>query len=168
MSDLEVINNFIKQLPKLNEVINKLKEQSENDVIKKLELDKQIEMTNEMKNMKYEELKGCLEKKYDKLNEIQANQGNENKERNECFKSINKGIEMINQLKQMTENIHDIKEYDSINMNNINIMINKIVDMMIDNENQEHKQRIKEINKLKNKQQQMELLILKKNKKIRK
>ena len=49
----------------------------------------------------------------------------------------------------MTENIHDIKEYDSMNMNNINIIINKIVDMRIDNENQEHKQRIKEINKLK-------------------
>ena len=57
MSDLEIINNFIKQLPKLNEIINKLKEQSEDDVVKKLELNKQIEMTNEMKNMKYEELK---------------------------------------------------------------------------------------------------------------
>ena len=43
-----------------------------------------------MKNMKYEELKGCLEKKYDKLNEIQANKENENKERDECFKSIDK------------------------------------------------------------------------------
>ena len=57
MSELEIINNFIKQLPKLNEVVNKLKEQSEDDVIKKLELNKQIEMTNEMRNMKYEELK---------------------------------------------------------------------------------------------------------------
>ena len=82
MSDLEIINNFIKQLPKLNEVVNKLKEQSEGDVIKKLELNKQIEMTNEMKNMKYEELKGYLEKKYDKLNEIQINKENENKEMN--------------------------------------------------------------------------------------
>ena len=36
MSDLEVINNFITQLPKLNEVVNKLKEQSEGDVVKKL------------------------------------------------------------------------------------------------------------------------------------
>ena len=35
-----------------------------------------------MKNMKYEELKGCLEKKYDKLNFIQINQENENKEMN--------------------------------------------------------------------------------------
>ena len=77
-----------------------------------------------MKNMKYEELKGYLEKKYDKLNEIQINKENENKERDECFKSINKGIEIINQLKQMTENMNDIKEYDSINMNNINIIIN--------------------------------------------
>ena len=49
----------------------------------------------------------------------------------------------------MTENIHYIKEYDSMNMNNINIIINKIVNMMIDNENQEHKQKIEEINKLK-------------------
>ena len=80
MSDLEIINNFIKQLPKLNEVVNKLKEQSEGDIIKKLELE--IEMTNEMKNMKYEELKGYLEKKYDKLNEIQINKENENKEMN--------------------------------------------------------------------------------------
>ena len=71
MSELEIINNFIQQLHKLNEVANKLKEQSEGDVIKKLELDKQIEMTNEMKNMKYEELEQYLEKKYDKLNEIQ-------------------------------------------------------------------------------------------------
>ena len=45
--------------------------------------------------------------------------------------------------------MNDIKEYDSINMNNINIIINKIVDMMIDNENKEHKNRIEEINKLK-------------------
>ena len=79
MSDLEIINNFIKQLPKLNEITNKLKEQSEGDVIKKLEINKQIEMTNEMKNMKYEELKQYLEKKYDKLNEIQINKENENK-----------------------------------------------------------------------------------------
>jgi len=171
MSDLEIINNFIKQLPKLNEVVNKLKEQSEGDVVKKLEINKQIEMTNEMKNMKYEELKGCLEKKYDKLNFIQANKENENKERDECFKTINKGIEIINQLKQMTENIHDIKEYDSINMNNINIMINKIVDMMIDNENQEHKQRIKEINKLKKQTTTNEIIDIKEgleNKKITK
>ena len=59
-------------------------------MIKKLEINKQIEMTNEMKNMKYEELKGYLEKKYDKLNEIQINKENENKERDECFKTINK------------------------------------------------------------------------------
>ena len=90
MSDLEIINNFIKQLPKLNEVVNKLKEQSEDDVVKKLELNKEMEMTDEMKNMKYEELKQYLEKKYDKLNEIQANKENENKERDECFKTINK------------------------------------------------------------------------------
>ena len=38
MSDLEIINNFIKQLPKLHEVINKLKEQSEGDIVKKLEI----------------------------------------------------------------------------------------------------------------------------------
>ena len=82
MSDLEIINNFITQLPKLNEVINKLKEQSEGDVIKELELDKQIEMTNEMKNMKYEELKGYLEKKYDKLNEIQIKRMKIKKEMN--------------------------------------------------------------------------------------
>ena len=79
MSDLEIINNFIKQLPKLNEVINKLKEQSEGYIVKKLELNKQIEMTNEMKNMKYEKLKGYLEKKYDTLNEIQIKEVNENK-----------------------------------------------------------------------------------------
>ena len=82
MSDLEIINNFIKQLPKLNEVVNKLKEQSESDIIKKLEINKQIEMTNEMKNMKYEELKGYLEKKYDKLNEIQINRMKIKKEMN--------------------------------------------------------------------------------------
>ena len=47
MSDLEIINNFIKQLPKLNEVVNKLKEKSEGDIVKKLELNKQIEITND-------------------------------------------------------------------------------------------------------------------------
>ena len=164
MSDLEIINNFIKQLPKLNEITNKLKEQSEGDIVKKLELNKQTEMTNEMKNMKYEELKQYLEKKYDKLNEIQINKENENKERNECLKSIN-------QLKEITENMNDIKEYDSMNMNNINIMINKIVDMMIDNENKEHKQRIEEINKLKKQTITNEIIDIKEgleNKKISK
>ena len=92
MSDLEIINNFIKQLPKLNEVVNKLKEQSEGDIVKKLELNKQIEMTNEMKNMKYEELKQYIENKYDKLNEIQANKKNENKERDECLKQLTKEL----------------------------------------------------------------------------
>ena len=82
MSDLEIINNFIKQLPQLNEVVNKLKEKCEGDIVKKLEIDKQIEMTNEMKNMKYEELKGYLEKKYDKLNEIQINRMKIKKEMN--------------------------------------------------------------------------------------
>ena len=65
----------------------------------------------------------------------------------------------------MTENIHDIKEYDSINMNNINIMINKIVDMMIDNENKEHKQRIEEINKLKKQTTTNEIIDIKESKK---
>ena len=51
-----------------------------------------------------------------------------------------------NEIKEITENMNNIKEYDSINMNNINIMINKIVYMIIDNENQKHKQRIKEMN----------------------
>ena len=134
MSDLEIINNFIKQLPKLNEVMNKLKEQSEGDVVKKYELEKQIEMTDEMKNMKYEEMKSYLEKKYDQMNEIQMNKENENKERNKCFETINQGIEVINQLKTMSENMKDIEEYDNINMNNINIMMNKVVDMMIENE----------------------------------
>ena len=91
MSDLETINNFIKQLPKLNKVMNKLKEQSEGDVVKKYELEKQVEMTDEMKNMKYGELKAYLEKKYDQMNEIQVNKENENKERNKCFESINNG-----------------------------------------------------------------------------
>ena len=128
--------------------MNKLKEQSEGDVVKKYELDKQVEMTDEMKNMEYEELKAYLEKKYDQMNEIQVNKEIENKERNKCFESINKGIEAMDKLKSMTENINDIEEYDSINMNNVNIMINRIVDMMIDNEKKECQQRIEEINKL--------------------
>ena len=148
MSDSEPINNFIKQLPKLNEVMNGLKEQSEGDVVKKYELEKQVEMTNEMKNINYEELKGYLEKKYDQMNEIQINKENENKERNKCFESINQGLEVINQLKSMSENMKYIEEYDSINMNNVNIMMNKVVDMMISNETNEEE---KEINAIKTK-----------------
>ena len=37
---------------------NLIKEQSEGDVVKKLQLEKQVEMTEEMKKMDYEELKG--------------------------------------------------------------------------------------------------------------
>ena len=148
MRDLETINNFIKQLPKLNEVMNKLKEQSEGDVVKKYELEKQIEMTNEMKNMKYEEMKAYLEKKYDQMNEIQMKKENENKERNKCFESINQGLEVINQLKSITENMKNIEEYDNINMNNFNIIMNKVVDMMVNNENKLRDERITEINKL--------------------
>ena len=36
----------------------------------------------------------------------------------------------------------DIEEYDSINMNNVNIMMNKVVDIMIDNEKEEEEKEI--------------------------
>ena len=55
-------------------------------------MDKEIEMTNEMKNMKYEELKGCLEKKYDKLNEIQT-------KRMKIKKEMNVSTQLTNELK---------------------------------------------------------------------
>ena len=106
-------------------------------------------MTEEMKKMDYEELKGYLEKKYDKLNEVQANKENENKQRDKCFKLINQGIEIIKRIKDMTDNIDDIKECDSMNMNNVNIIINKVVDMMMDNENRQHNIKVEEINRLK-------------------
>ena len=148
MSEIEVIESFIKQLPKLNEVMRHLKERSEVDVLEKYDLEKHIEMTDETMNMNHDELNEYLEKKYDQLNEIQLKEENENKQRNRCFDKINEGVKIIKTLIELSENINEMKDYDSINMNNVNLLMNRIVDRMYDNENKQHEEKINEMNKL--------------------
>ena len=53
------------------------------------------------------------------------------------FNEINK-LNLIIQLKLFVDNSNERCNYDLINMNNINIIINKIVDMMIENENKQY------------------------------
>ena len=69
MSDLETINNFIKQLPNVINAFNGVKELCKKDVVKENGLDKKEDMSGKTN----EEKRAILEKKYDKLQEIQEN-----------------------------------------------------------------------------------------------
>ena len=158
----EFINNFIKELPKLIEVVNEIKEESEGDVIKKYELEKKIEITEEMKKMNCDELKAQLDKIYDQIDETQRNVVKEHQERDVLITELNKGIDIMKEVIKIEEDINDIKEYDKINENNVNLIMNKVVDKMIENENKkyqlilnkeenEHNDRIKGIEELRKK-----------------
>ena len=65
-----------------------------------------------------------------------------------CFNEINK-LNWILQLKSFVDNSNERYNYDLINMNNINIIINKIVDMMIENENKQNIKKLEEIKLIK-------------------
>ena len=65
-----------------------------------------------------------------------------------CFNEINK-LNWILQLKSFVDNSNERLNYDLINMNNINIIINKIVDMMIENENKQNIKKLEEIKLIK-------------------
>ena len=62
-----------------------------------------------------------------------------------CFNEISK-LNLIIQLKSFVDNSNERYNYNLINMNNINIIINKIIDMMIKNKNKQH---IKKLEKIK-------------------
>ena len=65
-----------------------------------------------------------------------------------CFNEINK-LNWILQLKSFVDNSNERLNYDLINMNNINIIINKIVEMMIENENKQNIKKLEEIKLIK-------------------
>ena len=64
------------------------------------------------------------------------------------FNEINK-LNLIIQLKSFVDNSNERCNYNLINMNNINIIINKIIDMMIENENKQHIKKLEEIKLIK-------------------
>ena len=135
MSEVETMRKLSEIMKELKCAVDKMKEESEVDVVKSYELDKQVEMTKEMKNMNYEELKAYLEKKYDQMNEIQV------KEETERKRFINENS--ITLIKMITDNMEYTNDCNDININNINLTINTLVDMMVSNENKKH---VKEIN----------------------
>ena len=65
-----------------------------------------------------------------------------------CFNEINK-LNWILQLKSFVDNSNERLNYNLININNINIIINKIVDMMIENENKQHIKKLERIKLIK-------------------
>ena len=65
-----------------------------------------------------------------------------------CFNEINK-LNWILQLKSFVDNSNERLNYDLINMNNINIIINKIIYMIIENENKQHIKKLEEIKLIK-------------------
>ena len=65
-----------------------------------------------------------------------------------CFNEINK-LNWILQLKSFVDNSNERHNYDLINMNNINIIINKIIDIMIENENKQNIKKLEEIKLIK-------------------
>ena len=65
-----------------------------------------------------------------------------------CFNEINK-LNWILQLKSFVDNSNERLNYDLINMNNINIIINKIIDMIIENENKQNIKKLEEIKLIK-------------------
>ena len=99
----ETINNFIEQIPKLNDLLNILKDECYGNKIDKYELEKKIEITDE-KNLKQKE----LIEKYSNENNILK------EEINEILNGITIGIEVINYLNQMNETVKLIKNYNII------------------------------------------------------
>ncbi len=75
----ETINNFIEQIPKLTYLLNRLKDECYGNKINKYELEKKIEITEEMKKMGYEELQNKLETIYDQIEEVQRKIEEDNK-----------------------------------------------------------------------------------------
>ena len=67
---------------------------------------------------------------------------------NELSNGITIGIEVINYLSQMNETIKLIKENDEKNQNEINLIVNKIVDEMVNNERRLCEGKIDKINEL--------------------
>jgi len=65
-----------------------------------------------------------------------------------CFNEINK-LNWILQLKSFVDNSNERLNYDLINMNNINIIINKIINMIIENENKQNIKKLEEIKLIK-------------------
>ncbi len=148
VSDKEIINKFVNDLKEIKEVSKRMKQQSEDDIVKRLNLIESINLNNQIEGKSYEEVKAILDKKYDQIEEIQRNKELEIKERNETIKSIKEGIEIMKEFENITNNIDPIKESDLINEDNVNNIVNKIVDMMIDNEKKEFDNKVNEINKL--------------------
>ena len=148
VSDKEIINKFVNDLKEIKEVSKRIKEQSEDDIVKRLNLIESINLNNQIEGKSYEEVKAILDKKYDQIEEIQRNKEIEIKERNETIKSIKEGIEIMKEFENITNNIKSIEESDLINEDNVNNIVNKIVDMMIDNEKKEFDNKVNEINKL--------------------
>ena len=65
-----------------------------------------------------------------------------------CFNEISK-LNLIIQLKSFVDNSNERYNYNLINMNNTNIIINKIVEIMIENENKQHIKKLEEIKLIK-------------------
>ena len=91
----ETINNFIEQIPKLMYLLNRFKDECYGNKVNKYELEKKIEITEEMKKMGYEELQNKFDNIYDQVEEVQRKIEEDNKQRNEILKGITIGIEVI-------------------------------------------------------------------------
>ncbi len=101
-----------------------------------------------MRKLGYEELQNKLENIYDQIEEVQRKIEEDNKQRNEILNGISIGIEVINYFNQMNETIKLIKENDEKNQNEINLIVNKIVDEMVNNEKRLYENKVNKINEL--------------------
>ena len=108
VSDKEIINKFVNDLKEIKEVSKRMKEQSEDDIVKRLNLIERVNLNNQIEGKSYEEVKAILDKKYDQIEEIQRNKELEIKERNETIKSIKEGIEIMKEFENITNNIQSI------------------------------------------------------------
>ena len=105
VSDKEIINKFVNDLKEMKEVSKRLKELSEDDIVKRLNLIESVNLNQQIEGKSYEEVKQILDKKYDQIEEIQRNKENEIKERNETIKSIKESIEIMKEFENITNNI---------------------------------------------------------------
>ena len=101
----ETINNFIEQIPKLTYLLNRFKDECYGNKINKYELEKKIEITEEMKKMGYEELQNKLETIYDQIEEVQRKIEEDNKERNEILKGITIGIDTNDKINYLPKRL---------------------------------------------------------------
>ena len=89
----ETINNFLKEIPNVLDVLNNIKKYSKEDVVSKYKI-----KNEEWEGRTNEDVRAILENKYEKIEEVHITIENSLRERNKQLRLLNDFISRINEL----------------------------------------------------------------------